>query len=642
MSMRTAYSNYFPYKSLRQGQEEMMRTIEEAVRQGNHICIEAPNGFGKTCVTLSGVLPWVKENDGKILYCARTHRQLDRVVEELSAIREREDVSGISFRGRRHMCINEFVIENAGSIAPVSEVCGHLKSAGKCPFYERLRNMGSPEDLLLDMPKRALTAPDIIKYAKKQEICPYELAKKLAKAVDVIALSYLYVFDPFILETFIPELEVPLAKTVLIEDEAHNVPTTALDSASDTLTLRTIRQAITEANTYNDTISKKFGRGLTKTILDLSENMPDNSEMIVDPVSVYTTAIKHAKLEGTGRPLPHMRDLGSKIKKGLVRVGKFPISTIYRVAEFLLKWLDYSERDDFAFILSTNTSMRGTKRVALELVALDPTSVTNPILRRVHCAVAVSGTISPLKAYAEMLGLGASAKTRAFQSPFARRNRLGIVVEGLDTSYVGRSQETYKMMVDHCVAVAHATPGNTGIFATSYAIVKALIKAGLGKRLKKKIFVERQGMKNTENDDLIEKFKDQGEGPGAVLLGVQGGRNSEGGDFPGYTMNSVIVVGVPYARPTPRIEALIKYFDARFRGRGRDYAYVLPATTRAIQAAGRPVRRLDDRGAIVLLDQRFATPYLKRFLPRWLSEVTEVLPNDPSIVAEHVHSFFEA
>ena len=125
-----------------------------------------------------------------------------------------------------------------------------------------------------------------------------------------------------------------------------------------------------------------------------------------------------------------------------------------------------------------------------------------------------------------------------------------------------------------------------------------------------------------------------------MLLGVQGGRNSEGGDFPGTTMESVVVVGVPYAKPTPRMEAQISYYDSRFNQKGRDYAYVLPAMTRAIQAAGRPVRRLDDRGVIVMLDQRFGTPYLSRFVPSWLKDVTQVIPNDPEITSHQVESFF--
>ncbi|MCK5390334.1 MAG: hypothetical protein KAJ36_07580, partial [Candidatus Thorarchaeota archaeon] len=86
--------------------------------------------------------------------------------------------------------------------------------------------------------------------------------------------------------------------------------------------------------------------------------------------------------------------------------------------------------------------------------------------------------------------------------------------------------------------------------------------------------------------------------------------------------------------------ALITYYDSAFNQKGRDYAYVLPAVTRAIQAAGRPVRRLDDRGAIVMLDQRFATKYLSRFIPSWLMEVMQVVSDNPEDVAHQVESFF--
>jgi DNA excision repair protein ERCC-2 len=139
---------------------------------------------------------------------------------------------------------------------------------------------------------------------------------------------------------------------------------------------------------------------------------------------------------------------------------------------------------------------------------------------------------------------------------------------------------------------------------------------------------------------MVTKFKEMGDKGGAVLLGVQGGRNSEGGDFPGPTMDSVVVVGVPYAAPTPRINAMIDYYDRRFSGRGRDYAYVLPAMTRAVQAAGRPVRRLDDRGVIVMLDQRFGTEYLRRFIPQWLREVTRPVADNPEMIEHHVRDFF--
>ncbi|MFW9979924.1 MAG: helicase C-terminal domain-containing protein [Candidatus Thorarchaeota archaeon] len=639
MSEHFTFDDFFPYERAREGQEEMMAAIEEVVREKKHMCCEAPNGFGKTVVTLSGVLPWVKENDGKVLYCARTHKQLDRVVEELTAMDKGDAISGVSFRGRNHMCLNSFVLENSDGTVPISEVCGQLKASRSCAFYETLRNL-APEDLLADLPRKVMSAPEIRKYGKAHKMCPYELSKKIAKVVDVVALSYLYVFDPFIMQTFLPDLDVPVSNIILVQDEAHNVPDTALSSASDSLTVGLVRQAMREATNYNEEGVKSFCRGLAKCILDLSINMKEGDEMILNPRGIFDTALKEARLDPESDILLQMKEMGAKIRMGLLKAGKFPRSAIYRVAEFMLVWLKYIERTDYSFLLSVEMTANRSRKVSLDLVALDPTAVTKDILKSVRTSVAVSGTISPLDAYAEMIGLREDSEKLTFRSPFAAKNRLGIVVDGLDTSYNSRSADMFDRMVNHCVAVANSTPGNTGIFTTSYAIAKSLLKSGLEKKLEKKLFVEQQRSTSSANDEMITEYKAMGDRGGSVLLGVQGGRNSEGGDFPGSGMESVVVVGVPYARPTPRIESLIQYYDRRFNGKGRDYAYVLPAMTRAIQAAGRPVRRLDDKGVIVMLDQRFATPYLKRFIPSWLTEVTEVLPDSPEIVGQAVERFF--
>lgn len=642
MTEKLTYTEFFPYQEPRKGQDEMMISIDDAVRDGTHICAEAPNGFGKTCATLSGSLPWVRENNGKILYCARTHRQLDRVMEELDTILKKIEVSGASLRGRRHMCINQFVLENADLVAPISEVCGQLKATRRCSYFEKLRKAGSPEDLLADMPKRVLTAPELVDIGRSGSICPYELAKRLAKIVDVVALSYLYVFDPWILETFAPELETPMSRMVLVQDEAHNVPHTALDSASDSLTIGAVRQAMREATTYNDSISKEFSRSLAKCIMELSTEMTDNDERAIDPHAVFRLALEGSGMSPETDALGYMKSLGVKIRRGLLKAGKFPRSSIHRVADFMQRWLRCTERDDYSFILASRRGAKESRKVSLDLLALDPTAVTSPILNLVHSCVAISGTISPMDAYSEMLGFGPNATKASFRNPFAMRNRLCLIIEGVDTSFQARNDKMFGRLVDHCVAVAHATPGNTGIFTTSYLVAKSLLKAGLEKRLKMKLYQEKPGMKGTENDKMIENFKRKGEKGGAVLLGVQGGRNSEGGDFPGPSMESSVVVGVPYARPTPRMSALIEYYDKRFNKKGRDYAYVLPAMTRAIQAAGRPVRKLDDKGAIILLDQRFTTPHLKRFIPSWLEEVAQTVPDSPHIVAQQVETFFSS
>ncbi len=360
MSDHFTFKDFFPYASMREGQSEMMEAIEDAVKGKKQILAEACNGFGKTAVTLSGILPWVKENDGKVLYCARTHKQLDRVIEELTAMNKGDAVSGVSFRGRSHMCLNPFVMENADVAAPISEVCGQLKATRSCAYYERLRKY-APEDILADLPRKTMSAPDIAKYAKKKGMCPYEMAKKLAKVVDIVALSYLYVFDPFILSTFIPELETPFSKIILVQDEAHNVPGTALDSASDSLTLGTVRAAMREGTSFNDERVQTFCRSFAKCLLDRSTNMKEGEEVILKPTDIMDSIFEEAKLESDDDILSHMKNLGAQIRMGLLKAGKFPRSSIYRVAEFMLIWVDYSQRTDYAFILSVEKAYTGSR-----------------------------------------------------------------------------------------------------------------------------------------------------------------------------------------------------------------------------------------------------------------------------------------
>ena len=99
--------------------------------------------------------------------------------------------------------------------------------------------------------------------------------------------------------------------------------------------------------------------------------------------------------------------------------------------------------------------------------------------------------------------------------------------------------------------VISSTPANIGIFCASYKILNGLVSNNIEyvvKKCKKKLFIEEPGLSASENALLIEDFKSMSNPPnsGAVLLGVCGGRNSEGEDYPGDYMNAVIIAGFPY------------------------------------------------------------------------------------------------
>jgi DNA excision repair protein ERCC-2 len=104
-------------------------------------------------------------------------------------------------------------------------------------------------------------------------------------------------------------------------------------------------------------------------------------------------------------------------------------------------------------------------------------------------------------------------------------------------------------------------------------------------------------------------------------------------------MNAVIIVGLPFHKPTPRTEAKIKYYDDTFgAGKGWTYAYLDPALKRANQAAGRPIRTLDDKGAIILMDSRFNR--YRHLLSKWIEQNLIIVPNKPNKIVEQLKSFF--
>jgi len=253
----------------------------------------------------------------------------------------------------------------------------------------------------------------------------------------------------------------------------------------------------------------------------------------------------------------------------------------------------------------------------------------------------MSGTLQPLEAYARITKLPQSTVKCIVPSPFPKEHVFSAVSLGVTTSMEKRTPAMYQTIIQRINEVVENTPTNTGVFAASFEVLNALVSEGLENALEKPLFHERRGMTSKANEKMVSDFKVCGDRNGAVFLGVQGGRTSEGVDFPGNQMNSVIVVGVPYAEPTPRVKAQIDYYEKCFPGLGREYGYVLPAMKRASQAAGRPIRTLDDRGAIVFLDYRFATNYCRSFLPSWISNCMKILPDSKGVLAGEISNFFK-
>ncbi len=641
IKLPTQVAKYFPYSSVRPYQDEFITTVYNAVRERRSVLIEGSNGLGKTISALSACIPVAMEKDLKILYVARTHRQHDRVIEELKAIHRKQPVVGVSIRGRNEMCLNAFATGGAFDSKSMMEVCELLKAKGRCPYYLNVIKR-SPDyiELARAVAVRPYLASDILSICMKREICPYELVKSAVSEARVIALSYLYVFEPNIRMAFMKNMEAELSKIILIVDEAHNLPETAIDISSSSLSSFAVKQAELEANKFGNKEVEKFALFFKDYIEKLTEGV--SREKVISPTEVIED-IEKSGIDNPKEFFEGMCEAGNAIKKRLLAEGKNPRSYLHSMGDFLLRWVETSDDDSFINVASCYLNRDRNNRTAkLEIVALDPAKITEPVFSSTYANVIMSGTLQPLEAYEKITRLPFGTVECVVPSPFPKEHVFSAVCLGIATSMEKRTPAMYRAIIERINEVAENTPTNTGVFAASFEVLNGILTEGLEDALGKPLFHEKREMTSEQNEKMVSNFKACGGKGGAVFLGVQGGRTSEGVDFPGNQMNSVAVVGVPYAEPTPRVKAQIEYYDKRFPGLGREYGYILPAMKKASQAAGRPIRTLEDRGAIVFLDYRFSTSYCRSFLPSWITNGMKTLPNEKGVLAQEISGFFKA
>jgi DNA excision repair protein ERCC-2 len=629
---------YFPYPEVRIYQDQFINTIYNAVNTHQSVLIEGSNGLGKTISALSACLPIAIEKNLKILYVARTHRQHERVIDELRMIYKKHPISGISIKGRHEMCLNAFAANGAFDSKSLMEMCDLLKAKGRCPYYKNV-DMQTYDYLQLvkQLTVKPYTATEIQHICKKKELCPYELVKASLPDTKVIALSYLYAFDPMIQTAFLKHINTDLSKVILIVDEAHNIPETAVDISSSNLSLFVLRQAEIEANHYGNKDIERFIHFFHEETEKLIETVHREEIISTDRI---IDIIQKCDVSNPRSFFEHMHEIGIGIRRNMLAEGKNPRSYVNSVSEFLLHWLETCDDNSYINVASHYYNEKNQKTAKLELVALDPSKITEPVFSTTYTNVIMSGTLQPLNAYLKITKLSKNAAQFIAPSPFPKEHIFSAVCHGVTTAMEKRTPTMYKTLIKRIIEVVENTPKNTGVFAASFDVMRSLLNEGLALALDKPLYKEERGMTSKQNDKLVSDFKACGNKTGAVFLGALGGRTSEGVDFPGDQMNSVIIVGVPYAEPTPRVKAQIDYYEKCFPSFGREYGYVLPAMKKASQAAGRPVRTLDDRGVIIFLDSRYATGYCRNFLPSWVNDKMKMLPDQDGALAKEVKTFF--
>jgi DNA excision repair protein ERCC-2 len=641
-SATVEWEKYFPYLEIRPLQKQIIEKISESMSKGSQIIIQAANGVGKTISLLAAVLPIAKEKKKTIVYCCRTHQQMSRVAEELKLIKQLNQVTGLALRGRKELCLHHIIKKFALDAANASDICRYLKKEGKCKYFTNLAKKSKTESVNKIVRNKVLDSQELIEIGQNLEVCPFEISIKSLPKANVIATSYQYIFNPFIRKILLNNLEKDLSDLIIIVDEAHNLPSTAVDISSSTLSNYSIDNASSEAMKHREGEVYDFLESLSATLMNEIKSMDRNQEIRIDSSNFLSTVEKRANVTIDKELIHSLNHLGDLVKDQQMKQNKAPLSYASAVANHLSVLVETKEKVEFAHFLTKSESKTGNPIPRLVTLSLDPRTITDEVFSKSYATVSASGTLDPIESYTSLIGLDLNkVVTLLLPSPYKDENHTTLVIDKLSSKLEDRTPTTYASMISIIEAVVESTPKNIGIFCASYIVMESILDSGLEKNLSKPLFITHKGMSSLETDDLINAFKNESNKDGGVLLAVLGGRSSEGSDYPAGQMQSVVVVGIPYARPTPTVNASIEYLESQFPTKGREFGYNIPALTRASQAAGRPIRSLEDYAAIILLDYRFARHYYKKHLPNWLKENFHVVQPEKEKIAKRLDKFFE-
>ena len=176
------------------------------------------------------------------------------------------------------------------------------------------------------------------------------------------------------------------------------------------------------------------------------------------------------------------------------------------------------------------------------------------------------------------------------------------------------------------------------VFSPSFAYSEALAKAFSAKYPRLHVISQTKNMTAAEKVDFLNEFK-MDDSSYLIAFCVMGGIYSEGIDLAGDSLIGAIIVGIGMPALSYEREAIAEYYEEKFE-EGKQYAYIYPGMNRVFQAAGRVIRREDDKGVIVLIDDRFDDPIYKKSLPSLLSGVKFI--GDAKQLNEELREFWDS
>lgn len=598
----SAQSLRFPYPNPREGQTELAENVFRAIRQGKRLFAEAPTGIGKTMSTLYPAVKAVGEGhcDRVFYLTAKASVRREAYAASAKLYEAGSRLRTVMLYAKEQMCAHPDGCRDGAVSRCNPDACPFARG-----YYDRARD--AIRELLAD--RHGFPQSIVMQVARKHRVCPYELSLDLSEHCEVIICDYNYAFSPDVyLRRYFSIEDGECGNYVFLVDEAHNLPDRARDMYSAKLTLTPFEEIYARIDPIEDSELEKLLGGWLMGMRRLSALCTEHHEKHEDGTqSGYY--LNRAPLQNATEEMSRMRrELDAFVKKQPTH----PLAAeLAELSALLRRFYGLSEYYDDRFLTYVQLD-HGV--LTLEIFCLDPAGVMHAAMGRARSTVLFSATFQPLDYFVDILG-GKGARTLELPSPFPRENLCVTVANGVSTRYEDR-EKSYRRVATLLAASVSARAGNYLVFFPSYEYMERVHKEFIAKYPRVHTILQQRGMRRSDQEAFLAEFCED-EGKMRVGFCVLGGSFSEGIDLPGNRLIGVIVIGVGIPGLSNERNMLRDYYENKCE-RGYDYAYTYPGLNRVLQAAGRVIRREEDKGVVVLIDSRYAEePYLHLYPSHW-------------------------
>ena len=477
--------------------------------------------------------------------------------------------------------------------------CNFNTSNNLCSYFLNVPLTGEFHRLVDRSLARTPLHRDLLREAEMIHVCPYEVTRLAMVQARLAVVPNHHAFDPRVSHVLLDPSAASRTDTILVVDEAHNLRDFYRGIGSATLSLGQIEGAAREARAM---LMDDAAKSISTLRSSFERIISGQSGWQLDRASVLERFRGDHGIAWLQNLAFELNASSGAAWGSVIYERKLP-SLILRVGDFLAK------------LSSSGPSILVKWDDSLGLVDPDPVRGTSAYLKGFRSSILISATVNPSSTFARSVGLDPD-ETETYQTPNAPFVTVRTAIDtGTSTRYKLRTPEMYSKISCRIASVVNATRSGVGVFAPSYSLLEALFEMVSRKVSGRNLVSEAPGISNDRATEIFDSFRSTED---SVLFAVQGGRFSEGEDFEGGSMGSIIVVGLAIPPPSPMM--YVEYAHMKRNGRPDSYLMLsrLPALRKAFQAAGRHIRNPGKRGLVFFLDERFGNPAARELMPTWL------------------------